>query len=81
MESWDLLARRLVRQVTVGTGVSLLATEETLEFDPLGRLESAWTDQGVSHALFVGGVDVARDSLGRKLSESFPTRGSARHIR
>ncbi|MCC6784648.1 MAG: hypothetical protein IT457_17515, partial [Planctomycetes bacterium] len=47
-QQWDLAARRFTRTVAPGAAVSLLATEETVEFDPLGRIKKTWTDQGSS---------------------------------
>ncbi|MFO1052224.1 MAG: RHS repeat-associated core domain-containing protein [Planctomycetota bacterium] len=74
-QQWDLTARQFQRTVAPGTGVSLLATEETIQFDPLGRIKNAWTDQGSSWNLLMGGVQFDIDSLGRTSKESFTYTG------
>ncbi|MBI5851317.1 MAG: hypothetical protein HZB39_09865 [Planctomycetes bacterium] len=74
-QTWDLAARRFKRTVAPGSNISLLATEETVEFDPLGRIQKTWTDQGINWNLLMGGVEFDWDSLGRNKKESFTYTG------
>ena len=67
---YDLAGRLLFNVAQPGAGVSHLATAERFEYDELGRLKDARTDQTASH-LLLGSVAFGRDGLGRVSSETF----------
>jgi RHS repeat-associated protein len=59
----------LGRLVTLGSGVSGLATSEVFEYDDIFRLKKATTNQ--TGGTLMGSVEFDRDGLGRLLKEEF----------
>lgn len=73
----DIAGRLNNRDVTtVGTGVSLLATQENFGFDTIGRLASIETRMATSTPrLLMVNVGLERDTFGRLMQESFAYTG------
>lgn len=70
-QTFDAAGRLLQRDVTPGSGVSLLATKEKFDYDDIGVMNRMETDQQTSGSVFLGAVGLSTDSLNRLTKESF----------